>query len=67
MMQNVMKAFDDYPSDKLLEDVWASYYNNMRSIMKELGGDDYINKLITVAKRESVIHIGASVDLSIST
>ena len=32
MMQNVVKAFNDYPSDKL-EDMWASYYNNMRSIM----------------------------------
>ena len=50
-----MKAFNDYPSDKLLEDMWASYYNNVRSIMKELGGDDYINKLITAAKREGAI------------
>ena len=40
MMQNVVQAFNDYPSDKL-EDKWASYYNNMRSIMKELGGNDY--------------------------
>ena len=39
MMQNVVKAFNDYPSDKL-EDMWASYYNNMRSIMEELGGND---------------------------
>ena len=39
-MQNVVKAFNDYPSDKL-EDMWATYYNNMRSIMEVLGGNDY--------------------------
>ena len=42
MMQNVVKAFNNYPSGKL-EDMWASYYNNMRSIMEMevLGGNDY--------------------------
>ena len=40
MTQNVVQAFEDYPSDKL-EDMWASYYNNMRSNMKDLGGNDY--------------------------
>ena len=39
-MKNVVKVFNDYPSDKL-EDMWASYYNNIRSIMKELRGNDY--------------------------
>ena len=51
MMQNVVQAFNDYPSDKL-EDMWASYYNNMRSIMKELGGNDY-KQAHKVAKRDS--------------
>ena len=32
MMNNVEKAFWDYPADKL-EDKWACYYNNLRSIM----------------------------------
>ena len=40
MMNSVEKAFWDYPADKL-EDKWACYYNNLRSIMHELGGSDY--------------------------
>ena len=61
-MQNVVKAFNDYPSDKL-EDMWAAYYNNVRSIMEALGGNDYKQAHNGGKKRER--DIGASVDLSI--
>ena len=61
-LQNVVQAFNDYPSDKL-EDVWASYYNNMRSIMKELAGNDYKQAHNGGKKRKR--DIGTSVDLSI--
>ena len=64
MMQNVAKAFNDYPSDKL-EDMWASYYNNIRSIMEELGGNDYKQAHNGGKKRKRNIDIGTSVDLSI--
>ena len=63
MMQNVVKAFNDYPSDKL-EDMWASYYNNMRSIMEVLGGNDYKQAHNGGKKRKR--DIGASVYLSIN-
>ena len=36
MAYHVMKAFDDYPADKL-EDKWTCYYNNLRSTMSCLG------------------------------
>ena len=62
MMQNVVKAFNDYPSDKL-EDMWASYYNNMRSIMEELGGTD--DKQAHNGGKKRRRDIGTSVDLSI--
>ena len=62
MMQNVVKAFNDYPSDEL-EDMWASYYNNMRSIVKELGGNDCKQAHNGGKKRKR--DIGTSVDLSI--
>ena len=61
-MQNVVKAFNDFPSDKL-EDMWASYYNNMRSIMEELGGNDYKQAHNGGKKRKR--DVGTSVDLSI--
>ena len=57
-----MQAFNDYPSDKL-EDMRASYYNNMRSIMKDLGGNDYKQAHNGGKKRKR--DIGTSVDLSI--
>jgi len=51
MMNNAEKAFWDYPADKL-EDKWACYYNNLRSIMSSLGGNDYmiINRRTMMAK-----------------
>ena len=66
MMQNVVKAFNDYPSDKL-DDMWASYYNNMRSIMEVLGGNDYNYKYKQAHNggKKRKRDIGTSVDLSI--
>jgi hypothetical protein len=64
-MNNVIRAFEEYPAYKL-EDKWACYYNNLRSIMSCLGGKDYLNRRAhnggKIRKRE----IGTSVDLSIS-
>ena len=48
MMNNVEKAFWDYPADKL-EDKWACYYSSLVvSCMSSAGVSK--NKLITVAK-----------------
>ena len=63
MMNNVEKTFWDYPADKL-EDKWACYYNNLRSIMHELGGNDYKQAHNGGQKRRR--ETGTSVDLSIS-
>ena len=63
MMATVIHAFDEYPADKL-EDKWACYYNNLRSIMSCLGGNDYKQ-----ARNEGKRHrreTGTSVDLSVS-
>ena len=60
--QSAVRAFNDYPSDKL-EDMWASCCNNMRSIMEALGGDDY--KRARDGGKERRRDVGASVDLSI--
>ena len=43
--------------------MWASYYNNMRSIMEVLGGNDYKQAHNGGKKRKR--DIGTSVDLSI--
>ena len=39
-MDNVQNAFELYPKEKITG-IWACYYNNLRSIMKENGGNDY--------------------------
>ncbi len=63
MMTNVIKAFDEYPANKL-EDKWACYYNNLRSIMSSLGGNDYKQAHNGGKRRRR--ETGTSVDLSIS-
>jgi len=40
MMMNVLKAFEEYPADKL-DGIWGCYYNNLRSVMESDGGNDY--------------------------
>ena len=62
MMKNVAQAFNDYPSDKI-EDMWVFPYNNMRSIMKELEGNDYKQAHNGDKKRKR--DMGTSIDLSI--
>ena len=40
-MDNVQNAFEFYPKEKITG-IWACYYNNIRSIMKENGSNDYM-------------------------
>ena len=63
MANHVIKAFDEYPADKL-EDKWACYYNNMCSIMSCLGGNDYKQAHNGGKRRRQMT--GTSVDLIIS-
>jgi len=63
MMNNAEKAFWDYPADKL-KDKWACYYNNLRSIMSSLGGNDYKQAHNDGKRRRRETR--TSVDLSIS-
>ena len=63
MANHVIKAFDEYPADKL-EDKWACYYNNMCSIMSFLGWNDY--KQAHNEGRRHRRETGTLVDLSIS-
>ena len=48
MVHSKIKLFWDYENKKIkhdkvfkIEDKWACYYNNLRSIMSCLGGNDY--------------------------
>ena len=40
MMDNVLKAFEEYPKEKIT-DIWACYFNSLRGIMSVDGGNDY--------------------------
>ena len=40
MMDNVLKAFEEYPKEKITG-IWACYFNNLRGIMSVDGGNDY--------------------------
>ena len=62
-MCNFVRAFIEYPADKL-EDKWACYYNNLRSIMSSLDGNDYKQAHNDGKRRRR--ETGTSVDLSIS-
>ena len=39
-MVNVMKAFEEYPREKI-DGIWASWFNSLRSVMSCDGGVDY--------------------------
>ena len=39
-MDNVLKAFEEYPKEKITG-IWACYFNNLRDIMSVDGGNDY--------------------------
>jgi hypothetical protein len=62
-MCNFVRAFEEYLADKL-EDKWACYYNNLRSIMSSLDGNDYKQAHNDGKRRRR--ETGTSVDLSIS-
>ena len=40
MMDNVLKAFEEYPKEKITG-IWACYFNNLRGTMSKDGGNDY--------------------------
>jgi hypothetical protein len=40
MMANVMKAFEEYPKEKI-DGIWACWFNNLRSLMSYRGENDY--------------------------
>ena len=52
-------AFDPYKLDR----IWASMYDNLRSILKNRGGNDY--KPEHTGKRERKKSAGAAVDLTV--
>ena len=39
MMDNVLKAFEEYPEEKITG-IWACYFNSLRGIMSVDGGND---------------------------
>jgi hypothetical protein len=63
MMANVLKAFDEYPADKL-DGIWACYYNNLRSVMACKGGNDYKQAHNGGAKRKR--DTGSAIDLTVN-
>lgn len=40
MMVNVVKAFEEYPREKI-DGIWACWFNNLHSVMSCDGGNDY--------------------------
>ena len=47
MMDNVLKAFEEYPKEKITG-IWACYFNNLRGITSVDGGNVMTtSKLIT--------------------
>ena len=63
MMGNVLKAFEEYPADKL-DDIWACYYNNLRSVMQSDGGNDYKQAHNGGKRRRR--ETGSAIDLSVN-
>ena len=37
---HVQEAYKSYPKEKIIN-IWACYFNNLRGIMKETGGNQY--------------------------
>ena len=63
MMVNVMKAFEEYPREKI-DGVWASWYNNLRSVMSCDGGNDYKQAHNGGKKRKR--ETGSAIDLTVN-
>ena len=62
-MIHVQEAFKAYPKDKIT-DIWASYFNNLRGIMKETGGNQY--KPAHNDSRNRRKETGSPIDLSVN-
>ena len=63
MMVNVMKAFEEYPREKI-DGIWASWYNNVRSVMSCDGGNDYKQAHNGGKKRKR--ETGSAIDLTVN-
>ena len=63
MMVNVMKAFEEYPKEKI-DGIWASWYNNLRSVMSCDGGNDYKQAHNGGKKRKR--ETGSAIDLTVN-
>ena len=48
-MDNVLKAFEEYPKEKITG-IWACYFNNLRGIMSVDGGNDCSSVLVLAAR-----------------
>ena len=62
MMDNVLKAFEEYPKEKITG-IWAYYFNNLRGIMSVNGGDDY--KQAHNNSRNLIETTGTPIDLKV--
>ena len=63
MMVNVMKAFEEYPREKI-DGIWASWFNNLRSVMSCDGGNDYKQAHNGGKKRKR--ETGSAIDLTVN-
>ena len=62
-MSHVQEAFESYPKEKILN-IWACYFNNLRGIMKETGGNQY--KPAHNNSRNRQKETGSPIDLSVN-
>ena len=62
-MMHVQEAFKAYPKDKIT-DIWGCYFNNLRGIMKETGGNQY--KPAHNDSRNRRKETGSPIDLSVN-
>ena len=60
---NVLKAFEEYPADKL-DGIWGCHYHNFRSVMESDGRNDYKQAHNGGKKRKR--DTGSAVDLTIN-
>ena len=63
MMANVVKAFEEYPRDKI-DGIWACWFNNLRSVMSCDGGNDYRQAHNGGKKRKR--ETGSAIDLTVN-
>ena len=62
-MSHVQEAFKSYPKEKI-SNIWACYFNNLRGIMKEKGGNQY--KPVHNNSRNRQKETGSPIDLSVN-